>query len=315
MSTVRVVLATDGSIESDIGGMVLQRLPLRHDAAYWAAMVTDLHAPVLAGLGASTQSVAGRSASDNWRVEKQIARQTVERVAQRLSPAAQPVVLQGEVAEQLLKLVKSEEADLVVSGSGAHSRFASLFLGSVSRKLVLYSEASVLIGRKYSKEQGQGSYCRLQAKDKLDLLVAVDGSDGSELAIESLSKLSRPAFGRIFVLAVEPLTYAAPGLDPSLLLPSFQCDLERVYAIADAAAKRIQRCGEHVEAITAFGRPSTEIATIAQKNDVDLIVMGANRHGALERFLLGSCASETVTGAPCSVLVLRNVLPLEDQSS
>ena len=53
-----------------------------------------------------------------------------------------------------------------------------------------------------------------------------------------------------------------------------------------------------------FGRPETEIHTLANEISADLIVVGSHgRHGLA--LLLGSTANGVLHGAPCDVLAVR----------
>jgi universal stress protein A len=53
-----------------------------------------------------------------------------------------------------------------------------------------------------------------------------------------------------------------------------------------------------------FGRPETEIQTLAKEIDADLIVVGSHgRHGFA--LLLGSTANGVLHGATCDVLAVR----------
>jgi universal stress protein A len=53
-----------------------------------------------------------------------------------------------------------------------------------------------------------------------------------------------------------------------------------------------------------FGRPETEIHTLAKEIDADLIVVGSHgRHGLA--LLLGSTANGVLHGATCDVLAVR----------
>jgi Universal stress protein UspA and related nucleotide-binding proteins len=47
------------------------------------------------------------------------------------------------------------------------------------------------------------------------------------------------------------------------------------------------------------------IVNYAEKNGIDLIVIGNKGAGAVERFLIGSVSSKVVTHAPCSVMVVK----------
>jgi len=51
--------------------------------------------------------------------------------------------------------------------------------------------------------------------------------------------------------------------------------------------------------------PADSILTFAEKEGVDLIVMGSRAKTGLDRFLIGSVASKVVAHSKCSVLVVR----------
>lgn len=60
----------------------------------------------------------------------------------------------------------------------------------------------------------------------------------------------------------------------------------------------------NVRTIVESGRPKDMISQIAEKEKIDLIVLGAHgRHGLAK--LLGSTANRVLSHAPCNVLVVR----------
>lgn len=297
VSKTQIILATDGSIEADIATAVYQRLPLG-DAEI--TVVTVLRpAPELLDRPAE----AGR-------LEQRIARQMIERIAEHLGGDC--LLLEGNPSEELLKLIQEQEPSLVLAGCDLNGTTTAFLRGSVARKLALYSQASVLLGRKFAAPAPEGSCQRIAHKPKLDLLVAYDGSQGSELVLQTLAKLHQPFFGTVYVLSVEPYTYVSPTTDLSLYMPLTDADRKRLQDLAEGACAKIERCADRVEALIDFGSPPAKIEELAQGKAVDLILMGANRHGTLERLILGSCAHEVSLTAPCSVLILRDVLPFAD---
>jgi len=76
--------------------------------------------------------------------------------------------------------------------------------------------------------------------------------------------------------------------------------------LAEATADHLRDVADEVKAVGKPGRPASTILEVAKEEGVDLIVMGATRHGALERFLLGSTSHEVAVHAPCSVIILRD---------
>jgi nucleotide-binding universal stress UspA family protein len=307
---MNVVVATDGSIEADIASCVLKTLPLPRKAKLYVAMVTPQ--PTVAGVGVVAGAGVAAAASNTWRVERDVAAKNVERVAQRWRERgwdAEPVVLAGDTFEEIVELVDFKGADAVLVGCGTGGNLRAFLLGSVSRKLVTYSPVSVLVGRPYPEAMGDACE-RLRAKTKLDLVVAVDGTEGAEIAVRSLERLSAPAFGTVHVVAVEPPLYEYVNLQvPDL--PVLQAERQEWRCIAECAADRIRGCAERVIPVNPRGRPSEEIVRIAEEAQADLVMLGANRHGLLARVLVGSCAYEVATTAPCSVLILRDEMQFE----
>jgi len=54
-------------------------------------------------------------------------------------------LLRGDAATEIMDYVKAEQIDLIVAGSHGYGNLRSIWVGSVSRKLVHYSDCSVLI--------------------------------------------------------------------------------------------------------------------------------------------------------------------------
>ena len=71
-------------------------------------------------------------------------------------------------------------------------------------------------------------------------------------------------------------------------------------------AQRAREAGINPRTVLDQGTsPADSILTFAEKEGVDLIVMGSRAKSGLDRFLIGSVASKVVAHAACSVMVLR----------
>jgi nucleotide-binding universal stress UspA family protein len=60
-------------------------------------------------------------------------------------------IAEGHPAEQVLKIARKENADLIVSGTRGHSLASSLLLGSTARELIIHSKCPVLTFNDRSK--------------------------------------------------------------------------------------------------------------------------------------------------------------------
>lgn len=308
---MKVLLAIDGTVESDLAEAVLCSVADPESTEISVVHVIDDLMPevLLKGL-VEEDAEAEREAH---KAARQVAERTLDTIVKRLKTlgfSGKAYILTGAPGDAIMETVKSDQPDLVVVGSGGKNSLQALFLGSVSRKLVLYSESSVLIGRLPRSGKIEEDAPAKTLSKPLTVLVAVDGQAGSDLALETLGALPKPIFDQAYTLSVEPISALPMGVDTFFYARMFEEGLEACRHLAQTAADRIKGCAERVTPLTEIGRPSHVIAKKAEEVGADLIVMGASRHGKFERFLLGSCAYETANLAPCSVLILRDVLSL-----
>jgi universal stress protein A len=61
----------------------------------------------------------------------------------------------------------------------------------------------------------------------------------------------------------------------------------------------------NVEKLVLKGVPYEEIIKFAEKEEIDMIILGACGRSTLERFISGSTAERVVRRAPCAVLTVR----------
>ena len=63
--------------------------------------------------------------------------------------------------------------------------------------------------------------------------------------------------------------------------------------------------GVHYETVSIAGDPAGEICKYAEDHDSDMIVMGRQDKGAIERIFIGSVSKKVVETSPVSVLVVK----------
>jgi nucleotide-binding universal stress UspA family protein len=139
------------------------------------------------------------------------------------------------------------------------------------------------------------------------ILLATDGSEASEAAVNGLLLRPWPENSSVRVLSVVLWIY--PAIPEGALLADFQQAVQQLVSEAEALVRRVaeslERSGLRAEGTVRRGDPGREIVTEAEEFWADLIVVGSRGRTGLERWLLGSVAEYVVRHAPCSVEMVR----------
>lgn len=147
----------------------------------------------------------------------------------------------------------------------------------------------------------------------MKIIIAVDGSEYSQKALEQLKKLLSPGMEVLVVNALNSASIVSMLPMSSEGVP--QGSYADIVSIAKAAAKKIvneasdQLLKEYPNVVVTTkvieGAPKEVILEEAKKVDAELIVVGSHGRGAVGRFLLGSVSQALALHAPCSVMIVR----------
>jgi len=154
----------------------------------------------------------------------------------------------------------------------------------------------------------------------MKILLAVDGSPCSDVAVEEVARRPWPEGSSIKVLTAYELP--APPTPEGWALPlDYFKDLD--IALQKQARNTVDRALQTLkskldksvllDAALVPGPPRTLILAEAESWGADLIVLGSHGYRAWERLLLGSVSQAVVSHAKCSVEVVRR--PLAERSS
>jgi len=187
-------------------------------------------------------------------------------------------------AESVIELVKDEGYDLVIIGNRAGHQSERYALGSVTEKIARHAECTVFIVKK---------------KTLLEkILVAVDGSKHADRALEYSVQLAKKFRVDMALLHVEDDNLVRIG-GPQVL----DCIGTVGECILENASKKIP--GVAFGRFLKYGNPAETIIKMAQKGNIDLIVVGSRGLSSVKRFLLGSVSDDISMHAKSSVLIVR----------
>lgn len=306
---MKILFATDGSAHSKLAEILISRIPLARGSE-----VTCAHAvaPPYGAAGIAPPfgtPMIGAQSVELWQMSKQIGGEIAQAAADRLATKGfrtEAVVLEGDVGNAILDFAEEGDFDLVVVGSRGEGAFKSFFLGSVARKLLGHCTRSLLVARSGPDREADDAITELKESERLRVLVAVDGSPGAERALKWVASNGQNAFDWVGAIAIHPFVLVPVGVEPHVFKDTYDADEKRAQDIIAHAKEVLEGIAPQTQGIVRMTRPGRGILEAAKEHGADLVVLSATRHGAIERFLIGSVSYEVATEAPCSVLVIRH---------
>jgi nucleotide-binding universal stress UspA family protein len=270
------------------------------------ARVTALQVFVLAVEGALFTGAAGLQpfTLNDANREQLLARMRAFVEGEAGNPTTVDVIVResNDVASQILHGAEELGADLLVIGTHGRSGFDRLILGSVTEKILRKAPCPVLTIPRRSPDAvpiGAAPYRRI--------LCGVDFSECSLAAVSYAADFARRGaewLGVVHAIEVPPASFEGAN---EYALAVLQSELEE-----DAKTRFAQLLpgldggGQfRKESIIVKGKSYREILRIARERGADLIVLGVQGRGALDRMLFGSTTNHVIRQAACPVLTIR----------
>lgn len=218
------------------------------------------------------------------------------------------VVTNGSPAFEILRLAEEWEPQLIVVGSHGHTALGRFVLGSVSQKILTEAPTSVRIGRAAT---GIGDSAQR-------IIVGVDGSPGSDMAVGAVASRNWAAGSEVRVVVAEDLMKAFPV---AMLVPPVKDFVDEVNEAGHSQAEKLAEAALNqlrakmdqsitLSSVIDSGDPKRVLVRVAEEFGADCIFTGATGFSnRLERFILGSVSAAVAARAHCSVEVVRALNP------
>jgi len=160
-------------------------------------------------------------------------------------------------------------------------------------------------------------------KKNMRILIAYDGSDCAEAALDDLAQAGLPEIAEAIVMSVTEVWLPPPPVSSYEIVEQTMsvhvpADLKKVYMKGSHAVKEAKALAERgaarvranfpkwkVQAEAIYGSPAWELVFKADKWKPDLIIVGSHGRSALGRFVLGSVSQRVLTEARSSVRIAR----------
>ncbi|HWW74093.1 MAG TPA: universal stress protein, partial [Pyrinomonadaceae bacterium] len=211
-------------------------------------------------------------------------------------------VLEGDPSEELLRRAEAWRPRLIVVGSQGRSALGRFLLGSVSKTVAGRARCSVRVARR-GAEKEEGSPPRV--------IIGADGSAGATRAVRAVWSREWPEGTEVRVVAVDdgggPVRLA--DVTPNLEEFGTACNEGppvNARLMAEGARVVLLAKGLGASVVVREGDPRRVLVEEAEAWSADSVFVGSHGLGRpLDRSGLGGVAAALVTGAPCSVEVVR----------
>lgn len=210
-----------------------------------------------------------------------------------ISPAHCYIQEGAPVFNEIGKVARAVQADLIVMPTHGRTGMKHLFLGSTAERVLRHSPCPVLVLRKAIDEIGR-------------VLVPVDFSECALAGLRYAIQVADKFAARIVLLHVAGVSY--PIMADGLAVYDFsaleESALRNGKRQMQAFVQRARFGGVKFETVVKVGVPVSDICSFAEKQKIDLIITSTHGRSGLPRVFLGSTAEQLVRHATRSVLVV-----------
>jgi nucleotide-binding universal stress UspA family protein len=147
------------------------------------------------------------------------------------------------------------------------------------------------------------------------ILVGVDLSPESELAVASAVDRARRSGAEVVLAMADAFPYEPEGASPSAATAArayndvIRRELEADRGRLGALRERWQHTGAEVSQVVLDGWPDEQLPKAATELGAELIVVGSHGRTGIKRLLMGSTAEHVIRLADVGVLVARGAAP------
>lgn len=216
---------------------------------------------------------------------------------------------EGDPAVRIEKELANGGRDPVVLGAGNHTWLGRLVFGSVSTHVLHVAPTPVLVVHRAPRVE----------HDKLKVLIGADGSPAAMHAIDTLVGLTDPERVDIAVRTVIRTPDLAFSAHPGGVVPTTHIEdlMEREREAAtmslERSLERLRVVGFNPHGSLGNGWPANDLLGVADRDEVDLVVVGARGVGRIERLTMGSVSSHVARHAAATLVTHATVTSPEGE--
>ena len=198
--------------------------------------------------------------------------------AEKEGVTCEKIIHKGEKTySYIVKETSRLEADLIIMGRHGRTGIKRLMMGSVTARVIGQTACNVLVVPRAAVFK-----CK-------KILIATDGSEFSEKAVHEALDIAAACESEVVIVSVA----------------SSDSEIKEAETFVQEARKTAEKKGLKVTTGIPVGTVYEIIIDVAEKENIDLIVVGSHGRTGLKRLLMGSVAERVIGYASCTVLVVK----------
>ncbi len=213
----------------------------------------------------------------------------------------EPRICVGQPAEELSRIAREDEAQVMITATHGRKGLKRLLLGSVTERLMRTLPCPLLVVRGDAADSAQPPDKSLHFRR---ILVGCDFSPDADHAFQHALSLAQEFQSELHLVhVIEMPTYT------ELLRPVIEHRQSSTAAIQEFIQHKLdalipEDARHWCRASTAMleGQPFAQLLQYAAQSDIDLIVLGSRGHGLFDTMLIGSTTDRIIRNANCAVL-------------
>jgi nucleotide-binding universal stress UspA family protein len=294
---MKILLSTDGSKYSEWAAKFLTRLNWSRDDN-----ITVFHAVYWIPFRYDEEFYLGTLKE----IKKEIAPRILDSALDILKPIQAKIsvaIVEGSPEQCIVDVAVDSDMDMIVMGSRGIKGIESVFIGSVTRSVVVNSVKPVFVVKPplFSKS------------DKIKIVLATDGSNYSKATMEFLSSVPFPDNTEVTILNVRksnildvPEKFAAEINERfrEIIVRTKAMEVTGSEKIIEMAREYLHKRFKNINVLSKIGDPSTEIIETADKMEADIVAMGCRGLRGIKG-MMGSVSRNIITHSKSSVLIGR----------
>ncbi|MCD6306554.1 MAG: universal stress protein [Deltaproteobacteria bacterium] len=220
------------------------------------------------------------------------------------------LVLLGHPVDEITRLAREKDIDLVVAATHGRSGLKRVVLGSVTERLMQTLACPLMSIR----SPGQGLELPSDQEIRMErILVGCDFSADSLLAFQYALSLAQEFQSELHLVhVIEPPIYKHLFTEHAKRSEDLREGIRE--PLNTMLTKMIPEEAAHWcrhQTVLLAGQPHEELIQYAAVNEMDLIVLGVRGRGLVETLLVGSTTDRVIRQAQCPVLSVRPVARAE----